>query len=70
MTKLRGGIHWFMLETKDFISSNIFRSKNENGNLVSFNGQSITLRLSIKEIFSFLNEKNINYKLINGKEET
>ena len=45
----RGGIQWYMLQSKDIISSNCLKLKNENGNLVSFNGQSITFRLSIKE---------------------
>ena len=48
--KFRGGIQWYMMESKDIISSICFKLKNENGNLVSFNGQSITFRLSIKEI--------------------
>ena len=46
----RGGVQWYMMESKDIISSICFKLKNENGNLVSFNGQSITFRLSIKEI--------------------
>ena len=45
-----GGIQWYMMESKDVISSICFKLKNENNNLVSFNGQSITFRLSIKEI--------------------
>ena len=48
--KFRGGVQWYMMESKHIISSICFKLKNENGNLVSFNGQSITLRLSIKEI--------------------
>ena len=48
--KFRGNIQWYMMESKDIISSIYFKLKNENGNLVSFNGQSITFRLSIKEI--------------------
>ena len=48
--KFHGGVQWYMLETKDFISSINFKLKNENGELVSFNGQSVTFRLSIKEI--------------------
>ena len=48
--KFRGGIQWYMMESKDIISSICFNLKNENGNLVSFNGQSVTFRLSIKEI--------------------
>ena len=46
----QGGISWHMLESKDFISSINFKLKNENGELVSFNGQSVTFRLSIKEV--------------------
>ena len=48
--KFRGGIMWFIMETKDFISEINFKLRNENGNLVSFNGQSVTFRLSIKEL--------------------
>ena len=48
--KFRGGVLWYMMESKDIISSICFKLKNENGYLVSFNGQSITFRLSIKEI--------------------
>ena len=48
--KFRGGVSWYMLETKDFISSINFKLKNENGESVSFNGQSVTFRLSIKEV--------------------
>ena len=48
--KFFGGISWYMMQSKDIISSNCFKLKNENNQLVSFNGQSITFRLSIKEI--------------------
>ena len=48
--KIRGGVLHYMMESKDIISSICFKLKNENGDLVSFNGQSITFRLSIKEI--------------------
>ena len=48
--KFRGGVQWYMMESKDIISSICFKLKIENGNLVSFNGQSVTFRLSIKEI--------------------
>ena len=48
--KFRGGVQWYMMESKDINSSIFFKLKNENGNLVSLNGQSITFRLSIKEI--------------------
>ena len=48
--KFRGGIQWYMMDIKDFISSVNFKLKNENDQLVSFNGQSVTFRLSIKEV--------------------
>ena len=48
--KFHGGVQWYLMETKDVISSICFKLKNEIGNLVSFNGQSVTFRLSIKEI--------------------
>ena len=48
--KFRGGVSWYMLESKDFISSINLKLKNENSQLVSFNGQSVTFRLSIKEV--------------------
>ena len=48
--KFRGGVQWYILESKDFNSSVCLKLKNENGNLVSFSGQSVIFRLSIKEI--------------------
>ena len=48
--KFHGGVQWYMKESKDIISTICFKLKNENGSLVSFNGQSVTFRLSIKEI--------------------
>ena len=48
--KFRGGVQWYMMESKDLISSICFKLKNENNQIVSFNGQSVTFRLSIKEI--------------------
>ena len=48
--KFRGGVQWYMMEPKDIISSICFKLKNEDGNFVSVNGQSITFRLSIKEV--------------------
>ena len=48
--KFHGGVQWYMMETKVIISSICFKLENENENLVSFNGQSFTFRLSIKEI--------------------
>ena len=48
--KFAGGLSWYMMESKGFISSVNFKLKNENGNLVSFNGQSVTFKISIKEV--------------------
>ena len=48
--KVRGGVQSYMMESKDIISSICFKIKNENDQIVSFNGQSITFRLSLKEI--------------------
>ena len=48
--RFRGGVQWYMIENKDFTSSSSFNLKNENNQIASFNGQSITFRLSIKEI--------------------
>ena len=48
--KFRGGVQCYMMESEDIISSICFKIKNENIQLVSFNGQSIAIRLSIKEI--------------------
>ena len=47
---LRGGVLYYMMESKDINSSICFKLKNENNQIVSFNGQSITFRLLIKEI--------------------
>ena len=44
-----GGVCWYMMEGKDIISSICFKLKNENNQIVSFDGQSVTFRLSIKE---------------------
>ena len=46
--KFHGGVQWYMMESKDIISSICFKLKKENGKLVSFKGQSLTFRLSIK----------------------
>ena len=48
--QFRGGIQWYMLNNKDFFSSINFKIRNESDELVSFNRQSTTFRLSIKEI--------------------
>ena len=47
--KFRGGIQWYMMVFKDFISSINFEFENENNKLVSFNCQIVTFRLSIKD---------------------
>ena len=47
--KFRGGVQWYLMESEDIISSIFFNLKNEINRLVSFNGQSVTFRLSIKE---------------------
>ena len=48
--RFEGEIQWYMMESKDVILSICFELKNENNELVSCNGQSISFRLSIKEI--------------------
>ena len=48
--KISGGISWYMMQSEDIISSICFELENENKSLVSFNGQSVTFRLSIKEV--------------------
>ena len=48
--RFAGGVAWYMLHTDDFTSSINFILKNENNELVSVNGQSVTFRLSIKEV--------------------
>ena len=48
--KFRGGTSWHMTETEHFISNISFGLKTENGILVSINEESISFRLSVKEI--------------------
>ena len=48
--KFSGGISWYMMQSKDIISSICLKLKIEKGTVVSFNGQTVTFRLSIKEI--------------------
>ena len=50
INRFEGGVQWYMMESKDVISSISFKLKNENNELVSFNGQSIWFRLSINEV--------------------
>ena len=47
--RFEGVIQWYMMESKDVISNISFKLKNKNNELVSFNGQSSSFRLSIKE---------------------
>ena len=56
----RGGIQWYMMEIKDFISNVNIKLKNENGELVSFNGEGVTFRLSTKEVQSFSNDQDFD----------
>ena len=48
--KLRGGVQWYIMSSKDFSSKISFILKNESGELVSFNEQSITFRLRTKDV--------------------
>ena len=54
--KLKGGVHGvhgymrYMMESRKSISSNILGVKNEDGDFVSFKGQSKIFRLSIKGV--------------------
>ena len=48
--RVPGGVQWYMMQSKNIISSICFKLKIENGKLVPFNGQSVTFRLSIKKI--------------------
>ena len=49
--KFRGGISWYTMQPKNIFSSICFKLKIENGTLASFNGQSVTFRLTIKEVY-------------------
>ena len=48
--RLERGIQWYMMDSKDVISSISLKLENESNELVSFIGQLISFRLSIKEI--------------------
>ena len=50
INRFEGGVQWYMMESKDVISSISFKLKNENNELVYFNVQSISFRLLIKEV--------------------
>ena len=47
--KVTGNIQWYMMQSKVIFSSIFLKLKNENNEKVSFNGQSVTFRLSVKE---------------------
>ena len=47
--KVAGGFTWYLTESKHVISSICLKLENENIELVSFNGQSVTFNLSIKK---------------------
>ena len=49
--KFSGDFTWFMMETKDVVPSISLNLKNEDNELVSFNRQSVTIKLSINEIY-------------------
>ena len=48
--RIPGGVTWYMMETKDVVASISLKLKNQKGNLVSFNGQSISFNLAIKQM--------------------
>ena len=49
LKKIRVGVQWYMLESEDFNSIINFKLKNENNELVSFKGKSLTFCLSNKK---------------------
>ena len=50
INRFEGDVQWYMMESKDIISSISIKYINEDGDLVSFNGQSLLFRLSSKKI--------------------
>ena len=56
--KFGGVVEWHMMDSENVISNISFEFKNENGNLVSLNGQLTILRLSIKDNYFDLNTIN------------
>ena len=50
MKKNRGGVQGRMMSINDFISSYTSKLKNEENEVKSFNGQSVTFTLSNKEV--------------------
>ena len=51
--KFRGGVQWYLMKRNDIMSTICFELRTEDNNFVSFNGQSITFRLSIKEMDTY-----------------
>ena len=49
--KFFGGVTWYIMEKTDVVSSISSNLRNEHNELVSFNGQSVTFRLSSNEIY-------------------
>ena len=52
--RFRGGIQWYMMQSKDIISNIRLKLKNENIELVSFNSQSIILDYQSKNFKLYL----------------
>ena len=48
--KFAGGMNWYLMERKDFVSIKNFELKNESDELLLDNEQSIIFRLSIREV--------------------
>ena len=57
--KFSGGITMYMMQSKDIFSSICFELKNENIQLVSFNGQSITFLSRLKSRLTFVYQRNL-----------
>ena len=49
MENYRRGVQSYKIESKGFLSNISFKLKKEKGNLISFNGQSITFKSSMKQ---------------------
>ena len=60
--KIRGGVQWYMMESKDIISSICFKIKNENNQLVSFNGQKLLSDCQLQN-FDFQHNKCLRIKV-------
>ena len=54
--KISGGSSWYMMQSKDIISSICLKIKNENGNLLSF---------IVKVLHSDYQKKNLNFNILN-----